>query len=110
MRAFSLSGFSCPCSVGSAHGTKCRREAEGKWLQHQQPKTWITEEPSTFSLGPRSSRKLLLPLGTWRWPQLPRPVGKRAAVSGQSAAIGVVGEEPAEAGFESLREQPALGF
>lgn len=43
-------------------------------------------------------------------PQLPGPVGERAAVCGQDAAVGVVQEEPAEAGFEGLGGHSASGF
>lgn len=66
--------------------------------------------PRAPTHGGDSSQALLFPLGGRRWPQLPRPVGKRAAVRRQDTAVRVVGEEPAEAGFESPREQRALGF
>lgn len=50
----------------------------------------------------------LLPGG--RRPQLPRPVGKRAAVWRQNTTVGVMGEKPADPGLEGPREQPLLCF
>ena len=63
--------------------------------------------PGLHSQGGRGSQNLLRPRGLGR-PQLLRPVGKRAAVRRQSAAVGVVAEEPAQAGFESFREGSAF--
>ena len=73
-------------------------------------RTWRKAEPTTSTasppLGPSQSRLFLL--GAGRRPQLPRPVGKRAAVRRQDAAIGVMSEEPADAGFEGVGGRPPL--
>lgn len=58
---------------------------------------------------PRLGRsKSWLLLGAARRPQLPGPVGERAAVRRQDAAVGVMSEEPADAGFEGVGGRPPL--
>ena len=61
---------------------------------------------SALRLGPSQSRLFLL--GAGRRPQLPGPVGERAAVCRQDAAIRVMSEEPADAGFEGVGGRPPL--
>lgn len=53
--------------------------------------------------GKRSSQKLPFLPGGWGRPQLPGPVGERAAVRGQNTAVRVMSEEPTDAGFAGFQ-------
>lgn len=65
--------------------------------------------PAQASRRRSSSQRLLALLGSGR-PQLPRPVGKRAAGGRQNTTVRVMSEEPTDAGFERFRKLPPFCF
>lgn len=79
-----------------------------------------SEGPGPFSLaqpptrrhaqGTRDSQSLLVRLGSLGWPQLGRPVRKRAAVCRQHAAVRVMHGKPTDSGLESFGKQPLSGL
>lgn len=94
-----------PASAGRARARENLEEGRAHDLDRGQDSGELGACPSQG--GSRSQSRLFLP-GAGGRPQLPRPVGKRAAVCREDAAVGVMSEEPADAGFEGVRGQPPL--